>query len=156
MKLKYLLVLKIENNLKDYLSCEVKFSKDMKKAWLGQPHLIKNLEAKFGDRVRDMREYKTAGTPGFQILRTDDVSDNIGPEEQKLYRSGVGMLLYLVKHSRPDIAYATQELSKVFDGVSRAAYKELHQVIKFVLDTKSLGIKRHQSYGVYRQSGGVP
>ena len=49
------LILKIEDDLKDYLSCEVKFLKDMKKAWLGQPHLINNLEAKFGDRVQDMR-----------------------------------------------------------------------------------------------------
>ena len=43
------LVLKIEDDLKDYLSCEVKILKDKKRAWLGQPHLIKNLEENFGD-----------------------------------------------------------------------------------------------------------
>ena len=29
------LVLKVEDSLHDYLSCEVKFSKDMSKGWLG-------------------------------------------------------------------------------------------------------------------------
>ena len=37
------LVLKIIEALLDYLSCEVKFSKDRKRAWLGQSHHIKNL-----------------------------------------------------------------------------------------------------------------
>ena len=33
---KNLLVLKFVEGLKDYLSCEVRFSVDKKKAWLGQ------------------------------------------------------------------------------------------------------------------------
>ena len=36
-------------------------------------------------------------------------------EGHNLYRSGVGMLLYLVKYSRPDIANPVRELSKVLD-----------------------------------------
>ena len=51
------------------------------------------------------------------------------------------MLLYLVKHSRPDIANSVRELSKVLDGVTQEAFKELHQVIKCVLDTKTWGLK---------------
>ena len=34
--------------LQDYLSCKIKFSMDKKRAWLGQLHLIKNLDKKFG------------------------------------------------------------------------------------------------------------
>ncbi len=62
-------------------------------------------------------------------------------EKHALFRSGVGLLLYLVKHTRPDIANAVRELSKVLDGPSPAAYKELLRVIKYVLDTKGLAIK---------------
>ena len=51
------------------------------------------------------------------------------------------MLLYLVKHSRPDIANAVQELSKVLNGATDAAFKEMHRVIKYVLDTKNMGLK---------------
>ena len=36
------LVLEIMERLQDYLSYEIKFSTDKKRAWLGQPHLMKN------------------------------------------------------------------------------------------------------------------
>ena len=53
------LVLKIENGFNGYLSCEIIFAKDRKKAWLGQPHLIVNLKDKFGDEVKGLIKYKT-------------------------------------------------------------------------------------------------
>ena len=52
------LVLKIMKGLQDYLSCEVKFSGKKKWAWLGQPHLIKNLEEKFGDQSKKIKVIK--------------------------------------------------------------------------------------------------
>jgi hypothetical protein len=55
--------------------------------------------------------------------------------------SGTDMLLFLVKHSRPDIANVVRELSKCADGATSAAYKELMWVIKFVLDTKDHALK---------------
>ena len=55
--------------------------------------------------------------------------------------SGVGMLLWLVKHSWPDIANCVRELSKVLDGTTEAAYKKMLRVIKYVPDTKNLGLK---------------
>jgi hypothetical protein len=133
---------KVEDTLEDYLSCNIVFNKDKTKAWLGQPHLIKNLDAKFGDLVKGMQRYKTPGTPGIGVTRPSaDVRVKVDAKEQELYRSGVGMLLYLVKHSRPDIANVVRELSKVVDGATPAAMKELRRVIKFVLDTRTFGLK---------------
>ena len=51
------------------------------------------------------------------------------------------MLLWLVKHSRPDIANCVRELSKVLDGTTESAYKKMLRVIKYVPDTKNLGLK---------------
>ena len=51
------------------------------------------------------------------------------------------MLLYLIKHSRPNLAKMTRALSKSNDGVNPAAYKELLCVIKYILDTKNLELK---------------
>ena len=51
------------------------------------------------------------------------------------------MLLYLVKHTRPDIANAVRELTKLNDGPTASAMKELFRVIKYVLDTEHLGLK---------------
>ena len=51
------------------------------------------------------------------------------------------MLLYLVKHSCPDLANVTRELSKENDHVNPAAYNELLHVIKYFLNIKNLGLK---------------
>jgi len=51
------------------------------------------------------------------------------------------MLLYLVKHSRPDLSNGTCELSKVIDKVMEGHMKELNRVIKYALDTQNIGLK---------------
>ena len=51
------------------------------------------------------------------------------------------MLLYLVKHTRPDIANTVQQLSKALDKLNEAAFKEMKQVIKYVINTKYLALK---------------
>ena len=46
------------------------------------------------------------------------------------------MLLYLLKHSRPDLSNSVQELSKVMDGATKGHLKAMYRVIKYVIDTK--------------------
>ena len=135
------LVLKETDNLDDYLSCQILFSNDGQSAWLGQPHLISKLQKKFGDQVSGKRSYKTPGTPGFHCIRNTDPDLALSKELHKDYCSGVGMLLYLVKYSRPDIANCVRELSKVLDSATGEAYNEMLRVIKFVLDTHDLGLR---------------
>jgi hypothetical protein len=78
--------------------------------WIHQPKLFKHLEQTFGSLIKDIRQYKTPAAPGTTIMRPQPGDLLISSEQQKLYRSGVGMLLYLVKHSRPDISNTTREL----------------------------------------------
>ena len=73
-----------------------------------------------------MKFYQTPGTAQKIQVRERDESKCISKEEQKLFCSGVGMLLYLVKHSRPDIANPLRELSKVLDGATQETFKELN------------------------------
>lgn len=51
------------------------------------------------------------------------------------------MLLYLVKHTRPDIANAVRESSKALGSPSPVAYKGMLRLIKFALDTRDLAIR---------------
>ena len=39
-----------------------------------------------------------------------------------------------------------RELSKVLDGATEEAFKEQHQVIKYVLDTKTWGLKLRPTF----------
>ena len=48
------------------------------------------------------------------------------------------MLMYLVKHSRPDIANETRELTKVLDEANEAHWKAMMCIIKFVLEYKHI------------------
>ena len=135
------LTLTVQNNMNDYLSCQIVYDKHEKKAWLGQPHMIKKIEKEFGDLVAKKQTYKTPGTPGFHVVRAKPDDAVIDPSRQSKFRTGVGMLLFLVKHSRPDIANATRELAKCMDKALEAGWKELLRVIKFVIDTKAKGLK---------------
>ena len=49
----------------------------------------------------------------FRLMRVKEGEGVLLPQEQTLYRYGVGILLYLVKQTRPDLANATRELSRV-------------------------------------------
>ena len=69
------------------------------------------------------------------------VSEKISAKDQQEYWMGVGMLLYLVKHLHPELANMTRELSKANNDVYPAAYNNFLQMIKYVLDTKKLGVK---------------
>jgi hypothetical protein len=51
------------------------------------------------------------------------------------------MLLYLIKHSRPDIENVLRELSKCMDGAILAGYKEMLIVIRFVFYTQLFCLK---------------
>jgi hypothetical protein len=51
------------------------------------------------------------------------------------------MLLYLVKHSRPDLANCVRELTKVLDGAFAAHWKAMIRVTKFVFDTKMYALR---------------
>ena len=80
------------------------------------------LEKTFVDWVRKMQSYNTPGIPKFLIVRRLIDGKKISAEDQKEYWSEVGMLSFPVKHSRPDIANTTTELSKANDGENLAAF----------------------------------
>jgi hypothetical protein len=106
--------------LENFIGCKLIENKEKDTIWIYQLKSFKHLEQTFGHLLQDVREYKSPAAAKTTIVRTQPGDQLITPEQQKLYRSGVGMLLYLVKHSRPDISNSTRELSKVGDGASEA------------------------------------
>ena len=52
----------------------------------------------------------TRGTPRFTARRIEDPEDKVNPQDHEIYRSRVGTLLYLKKHSRPYICNPVREL----------------------------------------------
>ena len=129
-------------SLEDYLGVQIVQSDDGKKAWLGQPTIIESLEKQFGETIwiescKEENDYYTRNTRVYW-WKGGDIS-KVDEKTQSMYRSGVGTLLYLTKHSRPDITNPVRELSKSMDGSSMAHVTEMNRVINFVVDMKTLG-----------------
>ena len=100
-----------------------------------------SLEQKFGKRAMKERLSLTAGTPRFTARRLENPEDKVSPEEHETYRSGVGTLLYLTKHSRPDICNPVRELCKPMGAPTPVHLKEMYKLIRFVLFPKDYGLK---------------
>ena len=83
----------------------------------------------------------TPGTPRFTARRLENEEDNVNAKDHQTYRSGVGSLMYLTKHSMPDISNPVRELSKTMDSPAPTHLKEMYKLIKFVLSTKDYGLK---------------
>ena len=56
----------------------------------------------------------TPGTPRFIARRLENKEDKVNAEDHETYRSGVGTLLYLTKHSRPDISNPEENYQKLW------------------------------------------
>jgi len=102
---------------------------------------LKHLRENFANLIEESRSFNTPAGPKTVIMRPQEGDPLISDEDQSRYHSGVGMLLYLVKHSRPDIANAVRELSKVGDGATEGHWKALKRTIKYVIDTAHHGLK---------------
>jgi hypothetical protein len=108
---------------------------------LMQPDMINKLENVFEKSVANIRAISTRMKAETTVIRPSDDDEKLNPTQQHEFRSGVGMLLYLVKHSRPDLSNAVRELSEVMDGATPEHMSMLCQLIKFVLSTKDRGVR---------------
>jgi hypothetical protein len=99
-----------------------------------QPHTINSLEAKFGKEVEGKKANKTPGTQMFKIISPNNDDENIMDSNlQTRHRPGVEILLFLTKHSRPDICNIVRELS--------GTYLVMLRLIKSVIDTEHFDLK---------------
>jgi len=137
----------LEEDLNDYLSCDIQMDPETVTGWIGQPHMVKKIEKTFGKEVTNVQNYTTPGTPGFKLLKASEESEMIEDDLQSRFRTGVGQLMFLIKHLRPDLMSAVRELSKALGKATEAAYKELLRCVKFVLGTKLKGLKMSPKMG---------
>ena len=128
--------MKDPTSLEDYLGVQIVQRDDGKKAWLGQPTIIKSLEKQLGERVAKKKMTITPGTQGLLVERW-----MIFQRWMRKHNPCTGQEweLYLTKHSRPDITNPVRELCKSMDGASIAHVTEMYNVINFALETNTLG-----------------
>jgi Reverse transcriptase (RNA-dependent DNA polymerase) len=132
---------KVDKLIQDFLGCKI--GSDGHVFSLKQTRIIKKLEKE--SEIKG--DWNTPSAPGLFVVRPKGDDMLIGEGRQKWFRSMIGTLLYLVKLSRPDIANAVRELSKVMDNAVPAHEKELKRLLSYVVKTqdKQLNINSNSS-----------
>ena len=62
-----------------------------------QCHLIKKINTLYDEQVKGLTTYKMSGTPSVGLVRPTDKNEMVSKEDHEQYRTGVGMLMYLIK-----------------------------------------------------------
>jgi hypothetical protein len=131
--------------IKHFVGCHVIESPLDNTIYIHQPKLLKHLQEEFGKLANTSRCHNTPGAPKTVIMRPDKTDPVIDATRQSSFRSAVGMLLYLIKHSRPDLSNAVRELTKVLDGATEGHWLAMLRVVKYTLETKNYVLKIHPS-----------
>ena len=87
---------------------------------------MRKLIETFGKLLKVKRSTNTPGTPRkVQQTAKADV-EKLNDLEHHTYRSGVGSLMYLLKHSRPELSNPMRELSRCLNGPSVKNMEEMY------------------------------
>ena len=87
--------------------------------------LNKKIEEKCEEELNNVREYGKPTTPGQGTVRTKEGDECLNKNEQLKYKLAIGMMLFLVKYSMPDIANVVWNLSKVNNRANYVHYKQI-------------------------------
>ncbi|VEU33926.1 unnamed protein product [Pseudo-nitzschia multistriata] len=126
--------------LKEYVGCRVERTKDWIR--LTQPVKVQRFIDEFnckGNNGPSQRAPSTPAEPGSVLEFNKESEPAINNKRQTKYRSGVGILLHMMRWSRPDVLNAVRELSSYMTTASKACYKALNRVMNFIVATKEKG-----------------
>ena len=122
--------------LEDFIGFTIK--REVTKTTLNiyQPYLMNNMTQGFNEGVKSLTTFNNPDTPHKGIIRNQETDTKISYNLQKRCRSGVGSLLYLVKHSCTELSNAVRELYKFMNKSKMSHYKALLRAINYIMDTK--------------------
>ena len=122
--------------LEDFIGCTIK--RDLTNMTLNiyQPNLIYNMNPGCNKDVKLLMTFNTPDTPHKGIVRNQETDTKISYDLQNRYRSGIRLLLYLVKHSQPKLSNVVREISQCMDEANMSQYKALMHAIKYAIGTK--------------------
>ena len=125
-------MIKLEDFLVCMINCEL--NKTILKA--SQTRQINKTTQGFNKDVESLMILNTPDTPYKGIVCNQEICTKKSYNSQKIYRSGIGLLLYLVKHSQPELSNVVRKISKCMDKQNMSHYKDLLRAIKYIMDKK--------------------
>ena len=109
--------------LEDYVGCKIDVDRENRKMTISQPVLVQSLFDEFGD-IPQGKIVLTPAQPGSVLMKGEETGV-LDEAMHKRYRSGVGKLMYLAKHTRPDISNAVRDLARHMHAPNQGHWKAM-------------------------------
>ena len=118
-----------------FLGVNVKQNSDGGNIWIGQPSYTQEVLKKFR-----LERCKPAATPVAQGTKLLKATDDSEPFDATLYKSAVGMLLYLSGWTRPDIAFAVSNVARFCSRPTKEHWVAVKRILKYLKGTANYGL----------------
>lgn len=124
-----------EGSIKRYLGID--FSRNNEKLFMSQEVYARDILSRF--EMNDCNPCSTPLDAGYTISKTEcpAVPD---PVRRLRFQEITGALQYLVQWTRPDLAFATNELAKVNSNPSEGNLKVAYRVLRYLKGSAHLGL----------------
>ena len=86
--------------------------------------------------MKSLMIFNTPATPHKGIVSHQETHTKKSYYIHKSYRSGIGYLLYIVKHSQTELSNAVREIYKCMYGENMSHHKSLLHAIEYIIDTE--------------------
>ena len=103
--------------------------------WIGQPSFTESILQKYS--MEEAKSVKTPVSANLKLLKASDKSETV---DQNLYQSAVGSLLYLTPRSRPDIAFAVNNVARFCSKPTKSHWVALKRIFLYLKGTTHLGL----------------
>ena len=124
-----------EGEMDEYVGCSIERNESYLK--MTQPVKIQRLRDEFG--YDGSKGLLTPVKPGSVLVNKAIDSPKSNPQDTKKFPSVVGMLLHMIRHSRPDLMNPVRELSSHMSNVVDAAMEDLDSVGNHAVATPDRG-----------------
>ena len=121
--------------LKYFLRVSVRIDRSNQSVWIGQPSYTKNIPKKFG--MENARPISTPVDTGTKLTKATESSE---PVDQSIYQSAVGSLLYLSTKTRPDIAYAINNIARFCSNPTKEHWTATRRIFRYLRGTANCGL----------------
>ena len=108
--------------------------------WIGQPAFTQAVIEKFG--MGECRSVNTPVTPGTKLLKATEQSEIV---DATLYQSAVGSLLYLSGWTRPDIAFAVNQVVRFCSSPTKEHWTAVKRILRYLKGTPNYGLMYSRS-----------
>ena len=98
--------------------------------WIGQPTYTQAIIKKFG--MEHCKPTNTPVTPGAKLLKATEQFETV---DATLYQSAVGSLLYLSGWTRPDIAFAVNQVARYCSSRTKEHWTAVKLILRYLKGT---------------------